>query len=172
MAWKVPKVSEVPAGAMMPQGRPATRRHDPFAEMRAELDRVFESFLGRGPLARLRSPPAFPEIAAPDVDVRETEREIVVEAELPGMEEKDISVVFRDGILSLSGEKKSERDEKEDTYHLVERSYGSFERSFRLPDTIDQDKISASLDKGVLRVVVPKRSEAVSSEKKIPVGKK
>ena len=74
-------------------------------------------------------------------------------------------------MLSLKGEKKSERDEKKDTYHLVERSYGSFERSFRLPESADQEKIAADFSKGVLRVVVPKRPEAVKAEKKIPIGK-
>ena len=71
----------------------------------------------------------------------------------------------------MKGEKKSERDEKKDTYHLVERSYGSFERSFRLPDSVDEEKIKADFSKGVLRVVVPKRAEAVKTEKKIPIGK-
>ena len=74
-------------------------------------------------------------------------------------------------MLSLKGEKKSERDEKKETYHLVERSYGSFERSFRLPDSADDAQIKADFNKGVLRVVVPKRREAVKAEKKIPVGK-
>jgi HSP20 family protein len=73
--------------------------------------------------------------------------------------------------LSLKGEKKSERDEKKDTYHVVERNYGSFERSFSLPDSADQDKITADFTKGVLRIVVPKRAEAVKAEKKITIGK-
>jgi len=79
--------------------------------------------------------------------------------------------VVRSGVLSLKGEKKSERDEKKDTYHLVERSYGSFERSFELPDSIDEEQIKADFNKGVLRVVVPKRPEAVKATKKIPIGK-
>jgi hypothetical protein len=74
-------------------------------------------------------------------------------------------------VLSLKGEKKSERDEKKDNYHLVERSYGSFERSFRLPDTAEEAQIKADFNKGVLRVIVPKRAEAVKAEKKIPIGK-
>lgn len=110
-------------------------------------------------------------MVACDIDVRENDKEIVFEAELPGIEEKDVQVSVRDGVLSLKGEKKSERDEKKDTYHLVERSYGSFERSFTLPDSADQDKIAANFNKGVLRIVVPKRAEAVKAEKKIPIGK-
>jgi HSP20 family protein len=153
-------------------GAVAARYRDPFAEMREEMDRVFDSFLGpsffgRWPSAS-RAEPA--EISAPKVDVRENDKELVFEAELPGIDEKNVQVTVRDGMLSLKGEKKSERDEKKDTYHLVERSYVSFERSFRLPDSADQEKIAADFTKGVLRVVVPKRPEAVKAEKKIPIG--
>jgi HSP20 family protein len=84
---------------------------------------------------------------------------------------KGVEVGVRDGVLSLKGEKKSERDAKKDTYHLVERSYGSFERSFQLPDSANDAQIKADFNKGVLRVVVPKRAEAVKAEKKIPIGK-
>ncbi len=106
-----------------------------------------------------------------DLDVRENDHELVFEAELPGMDEKDVQVSVRNGMLFLKNEKKSERDEKKDTYHLVERSYGSFERSFRLPEAADQENITADFDKGVLRVVVPKRPEAAKAEKTIPIGR-
>jgi len=154
-------------------GAVAPRYRDPLAEMRAEMDRVFDSFLGpsffgRQPLSSRAQTAA---MVAPDIDVRENDKEIIFEAELPGIDEKDVQVAVRDGVLSLKGEKKSERDEKKDTYHLVERSYGSFERSFRLPDSADDQKIEADFTKGVLRVVVPKRAEAVKAEKKIPIGK-
>src|SRR5262245_38053856 len=151
-----------------------SRYRDPFAEMRAEMERVFDTFLGPSFFGRWRSPATSAEpggLNTPSVDVRETDKEFVFEAELPGIEEKDVHLAVRDGILSLRGEKKSERDEKKDTYHLVERSYGSFERSFRLPDSADQDKIMANFDKGVLRIVVPKRANAVRAEKKISIGK-
>lgn len=148
------------------------RYRDPFAEMRAEMDRVFDSFLGRGFFGPpILSHPAAPAILTPDIDVRENDKEIVFEAELPGIDENDITVTLRNGILSLKGEKKSEREDKKDTYHLVERSYGEFERSFRLPDTIDENQVKASFEKGVLRVVVPKRPEATTTEKTIPIGK-
>ena len=154
-----------------PAATMAPRYRDPFAQMRDEMDRVFDSFLGRSLFGR---PSTFPspvgDMIAPDIDVRENEKEIILEAELPGIAEKDVEVAVRDGILSLKGEKKSERDEKKETYHLVERSYGSFERSFRLPDTADEDKITADFDKGVLRVIVPKRAEVKPAEKKIPIG--
>ena len=154
-------------------GTVARRYRDPFVEMRAEMERVFDNFLGGGFLGR-QSPPSSAEtsaMAACDIDVRENDNEIVFEAELPGIGEKDVQVSVRDGVLSLKGEKKSERDEKKDTYHLVERSYGSFERSFTLPDSADEDKIAADFNRGVLRIVVPKRAEAVKTERKIPIGK-
>ena len=103
--------------------------------------------------------------------MRETETELVVEAELPGMDEKDVSVTLNNGVLTLKGEKKAEREEKKDDYRLTERSYGSFQRSFQVADTIDADKVNAVFEKGVLKVTLPKRAEAVKAEKRIPIGK-
>jgi HSP20 family protein len=136
------------------------------------MDRLFDQLLDRGffglPSVQRTAPPV---IAAPDIDVRENDKEIVFEAELPGLDENDVSIVLRDGVLSLKGEKKSKRDEKNETYHLVERSYGTFERSFRLPETINEDQIKATFDKGILHIVVPKRPESMKAEKRIPVGR-
>ncbi len=154
-------------------GAPPVQRYtDPFSAMRSEMDRVFDSFLGRGigrfpMLAKTEDS----DVVVPSIDVRETDSEFVVEAELPGMDEKDVSVTLSNGILTLKGEKKSEREEKKDDYHLTERSYGSFQRSFRVADVVDADKVKASFDKGVLRVTMPKRPEAVKEEKRIPIGK-
>jgi HSP20 family protein len=108
---------------------------------------------------------------SPSIDVRENGKEIIIEAELPGLEEKDVDLSFRDGVITIKGEKRSEREEKKDDYHLTERSYGSFQRSFRLPDTVEVDKATANFDKGVLKVTLPKSAEAVKSEKKIPIGR-
>ena len=108
---------------------------------------------------------------APSIDVHENEKELVIAAELPGMEEKDVQLSFRDGVLTIKGEKKSERDETKDDVHISERSYGSFQRSFRVPDTVEVDKATADFEKGVLKVTLPKVAEAVSREKKIPIGK-
>jgi len=154
-------------------GGSLSRFRDPFAEMREEMDRVFDSFLGRPFFGR---PPAVSQAGRRsgmsfDLDVRENDKEIVFEAELPGRDEKDLQVSVRDGVLTVKGEKKAERDEKKDTYHLVERSYGGFERSFGLPESADEEKIKADFSKGVLHIVVPKRAEAVKVEKKIPIGK-
>ena len=151
---------------------PAQRYIDPFTAMRAEMDRVFNSFFGRGfsrfpVLSRSDARGA----VAPSIDVRETETAFVVEAELPGMDEKDVSVTLSSGVLTLKGEKKSEREEKEDDYHLRERSYGSFQRSFQLADIVNSDKVTATFDKGVLKVTLPKRPEVVNAEKRIPISK-
>jgi len=121
------------------------------------MDRVFDTFLGSG-FGRLNWPARadWNETIAPKVDVRETEGELVIEAELPGMDEKDVSVTLSNGLLTMKGEKKSERDEKKDDFHLMERSYGSFQRAFRLGDTVDPEKVTAVFDKSVLRVTLPK----------------
>lgn len=149
-----------------------TRFSDPFSEMRAEMDRVFDSFLGRGPGRLASFFQGGKDVVMPSIDVRENDKEVVVEAELPGAEEKDVHVTLREGVLTIKGEKKSEREERKDDYHLTERSYGSFERSFRLPDAVDDEKIAASFDKGVLRVTLPKRPEVAKAEKRIPIGGK
>lgn len=146
---------------------------DTWGLMRSDMDRFIDSMFG----GRTGFPSLFGAAGgkfsamSPSIDVRENGNEIVIEAELPGMEEKDVQLTFRDGVISIRGEKKSEREEKKDDFHLTERSYGSFERSFRLPDTVEVDKATASFDKGVLKVVLPKSAEAISREKKIPIGK-
>ena len=151
---------------------PAPRHFDPFSAMRTEMDRVFDSFLGRsfGGLPAL-SRAGWGQMLAPSIDLREADKEFVVEAELPGLDEKDVSVTLSNGVLTLKGEKKSEREEKKENYHLMERSYGSFHRSLQLGDAVDPDKVSATFDKGILKVTLAKRTEAAKAEKKIPIGK-
>jgi HSP20 family protein len=96
----------------------------------------------------------------PAMDVTETNTEIEVTAELPGLEEKDVQINLADNVLTIRGEKKSERDEKTKDYRVVERNYGSFYRTMELPAGVDPDKIKASIAKGVLKVVVPKPAPA------------
>ncbi|MBN2231892.1 MAG: Hsp20/alpha crystallin family protein [Deltaproteobacteria bacterium] len=95
----------------------------------------------------------------PLVDVYEDGQQIVIKAELPEVEEKDIQVDLENNTLTLKGERKLEKEEKRDNYHRVERFYGSFQRSFDLPGTVDQAGIKATYDKGVLKVTMPKREE-------------
>jgi HSP20 family protein len=148
------------------------RPRDIFAQMRDEMDRLFDRLEYDWP----RLPSLFrgsmrEAMMVPEVDVRENANSITVEAELPGLEEKDVTVTLANGILAIKGEKKREREEKEENYYLTERSFGRFERSLRLPDTIDTNKIEARFDKGVLKVTAAKKPEALKAERKIEVKK-
>lgn len=147
-------------------GRLQSGYFDPFQSFRTEMDRLFDDFLGL-PTLRQSFPAA--QVITPALDVKETEKELVVKAELPGIDEKDVNLTLDNGILSIRGEKKSERKDERENYHLIERSYGSFQRSIRLPETIDEDKVEAHFDKGVLTITLPKRPEAVKQQKKIEI---
>jgi len=103
----------------------------------------------------------------PVFDISENEKEYSVIAELPGIDEKDIEVNLLDGILTVKGEKKQETEDKEETYHRIERRYGSFVRSFRIPDKVETDKIDAIFKDGVLRLTVPKSGESEVTKIKI-----
>jgi HSP20 family protein len=107
----------------------------------------------------------------PSMDVKETDKEITIEAELPGLDEEDVSLTIQNGVLTIEGEKKLEHEEDKEDYHVMERRYGSFQRSLRIPDTVNEDKIEARFDKGVLKVVLPKRPEAASEQRKIEIKK-
>lgn len=150
---------------------PQHRAPDVFDALQNEMNRVFRSFE--------RSLPQWPslfrsggaEAALPSVDVRENSNALTIEADLPGLDEKDVAVTLVNGVLTIRGERKDEREEKNENYYLSERSFGSLERSLRLPESIDEDKIEARFDKGVLTIVAQKRPEAVKVEKKIDVKK-
>jgi HSP20 family protein len=110
-------------------------------------------------------------IVIPELDVRENTNTITVEAELPGVDEKDVSVTVANGMLTIKGEKKQQKEEKTENYCLAERSYGAFKRSLRPPDSIDDTKVEAKFDKGVLKVTAAKKPEAVKAERKIEIKK-
>jgi HSP20 family protein len=103
----------------------------------------------------------------PAVDVMENEKGYEITADLPGMDEKNVEVKVTDGVLTMKGERREEMEEKKKDYYLRERSYGSFQRSFELPDSVDADKIEANFKKGVLSVKLPKKVEAQKPAKKI-----
>jgi HSP20 family protein len=96
---------------------------------------------------------------APAVDIYETGNELVLTAEVPGIDEKDIEIKIEDDTLTLKGERKFEKETKEENFHRIERSYGSFFRAFALPNSIDTDRIQAEFENGVLKIVMPKRQE-------------
>jgi len=97
---------------------------------------------------------------APSVDIRETDDALLVEAELPGVDKKDVHLEVKDGVLTLSGERRYEKDVKEANVHRVERAYGRFSRSFSLPRNVDAEKVEATMKDGVLEVRLPKRESA------------
>lgn len=105
----------------------------------------------------------------PTVNIEENEQAFVVSAELPGMDSKDVKITFQDGTLCISGEKKREKEDKGKNYHRREREYGTFSRSFSIPNKIKSDKIDASFDKGVLTVQLPKAEDVKPQEIKINV---
>jgi HSP20 family protein len=132
-----------------------------FDTLQREIDRVFADFT-RG----------FPSFGGgrdlmPSIDLTETDKEIEISAELPGLEEKDVQINLVDNVLTIKGEKKAEKEEKDKSYRLVERSYGAFSRSIELPAGVNPDAIKANISKGVLKVSVPKPAPAQT--KKIEV---
>jgi HSP20 family protein len=136
-----------------------------FERMRRDMDRLWDSFLEGGPRKRSEGRGEW----LPSLDVSETKNELVVKAEVPGMDPKNIDISLSDGMLTIKGEKKQEREEKEADYHLVERSYGAFTRSVQLPTEIQSDRISASYKNGILKITLPKSEEARKKEIKIKV---
>jgi len=155
----------------------ALQAWQPFESLRDEIGRLFDDF-GRGfwrPLSRslLPTAPLFQRQlkwpTMPAVDVVESEKAYEITAELPGMDEKSIEVKVADSVLTIKGEKREEKEQKEQDYYLRERSFGSFERSFEVPETVETDKIEASFKKDVLTLILPKKAEAQKPAKKIDV---
>lgn len=126
------------------------------SRLRREMDRLWDEYFGPGRRA-------FKPLAAewsPVVDVSESADKVTVKAEIPGLEAKDIDISVSGDLLTIKGEKKGEREEKEENYHLVERSYGSFSRTLQLPIGVEADKIEASYKQGILTITCPKKEEA------------
>jgi HSP20 family protein len=145
----------------------------PFESLRREVDRLFEDFdrgSWRVPARALSEMESFWRRATgPAVDIVEREKDYLVTAELPGLSEKDVELKLANDTLTIKGEKKEEKEEKRKGYYQSERRYGSFERSFRVPEGVDQDKIDASFNKGVLMVTMPKKPEAMKAARSIDI---
>ena len=141
---------------------------DPFSTLQGEIDRLFDDFT-RGWPTMTRDWPTMARTSElmPSMDVTETDKEIEITAELPGLAEKDVQVNVADNVLTIKGEKKSEKEEKDKNYRMFERSYGAFSRTLDLPAGINPDTIKASLSNGVLKVTVPK--PAAAQVKKVEV---
>jgi HSP20 family protein len=151
---------------------------NPFSEFRHEMDGLFDRFFASKPAYDFR----FPELEkggknaklnkdliVPDIDIRETKNNIWLRAELPGLSAKNLDITFKDGVLTLKGEKKLKKGAGEENIRVLECCYGTFERSLTLPRGIDQDKIKATFEDGVLTIEIPKVAQAPGPEKRIHI---
>jgi HSP20 family protein len=137
-----------------------------FATLQDRMNRLFrESYNDAG-----RDESLTTSHFAPAVDVYEDEHKVSLKIEVPGIEEKDIDVRVENNTLTVHGERKIEKEEKEENYRRVERQYGSFTRTFTLPQTVDTENVSATYDKGVLKITLPKKAEAKPKQIKVNVG--
>src|SRR5712675_596903 len=143
-------------------------RFEPFREFSTLQDRVNRLFRESYDASRDESLTA--SSFAPAVDVYEDEHKVTLKIEVPGIDEKDIDVRIENNTLTVHGERKIEKEEKEENYRRVERQYGSFTRTFTLPTTVDGDKVIANYDKGVLKIALPKKAEAKPKQIKVNVG--
>jgi HSP20 family protein len=141
-------------------------RWDPFREFSTLQDRMNRLFReSQGPEEALTT-----SSFAPPVDVYEDEHNVSLKIEVPGIDEKDIDVRIENNVLTVHGERKFEKEEKEENFRRVERQYGSFTRTFTLPTTVDAEKVSANYDKGILKIALPKKAEAKPKQIKVNVG--
>ena len=173
-------------GSKAPAKSASKAAGSPLMDLRSEIDRLFSDFSSRFPAMGAggslfdwdpfrvagKSGGAVATFTAPHVDLTETDKSYEIVAELPGLDEKDVTVEFTDNVLTVSGEKREEKEEKKKDYHLSERRFGSFKRSFRLPGDVDESKADARFEKGVLRVVLPKSAAPKPKTKKIEVKAK
>ena len=145
----------------------AITRWRPFRDLvsiQDEMNRLFDDFFRR-PVTR----PEWTEgVWCPCVDVSETKDNVIINTEIPGMSKDDVKVSVQDNVLTLTGEKKQEKEEKDANYHRIERSYGSFSRSFTLPTSVQPDKVKATYKDGILRITLPKSEEV--KPKEIPIS--
>jgi HSP20 family protein len=144
------------------------RGEDPFRSLFQEVQKTFEDFSQRTPFARFGL-----DRLSPKIDLAESKDAIEVTAELPGVDEKDLDLTLADDVLTIRGEKRTERDEqdKDKNWHVVERSYGSFSRTIPLPFDPDPAKVEAKFDKGVLHIHLPKPAEVAKKQQKIEIKK-
>src|ERR1700733_9768702 len=144
-------------------------RWEPFREfttLQDRMNRLFRDSFGPEGQDQSLATTAF----APPVDVYEDEHNITLKIEVPGIEEKDIDVRIENNILTVHGERKFEKEEKEENYRRVERQYGSFTRSFTLPTTVDPENVQANYEKGVLKIRLAKKAEAKPKQIKVNVA--
>ena len=149
---------------------------DVWHSFRSEMDRMFDRFGGGFGFPSLRRmfdiEPAWRSsfsFSMPAIDMSEDDKAYKISAELPGIDAKDIDVSLSGDMLVLKGEKRQEKEEKNKNYHFSERAYGSFQRAFDLPASVDRNKVAADFSKGVLTITLPKTAESQKPQKKIEV---
>ena len=145
----------------------AITRWRPFRDLisiQDEMNRLFDDFFER-PVTR---PEWTGGVWCPCVDMSETKDNVIIKTEIPGMSKDDVKVSVQDNVLTLSGEKKQEKEEKDANYHRIERNHGSFSRSFTLPASVKPDKVKATYKDGVLNITLPKSEEV--KPKEIPIS--
>lgn len=137
-----------------------------------QMERMFDDFLANPfSLGSPRGNELYYGSFSPRVDVSENEKQVTVKAEVPGLDEKDLQVSISQGVLTIFGEKRAEREEKDSRYHRIERAYGSFRRAIELPCEVEEDNITATFNKGVLKVVLPKSTRPEVLGRRIVVTK-
>jgi HSP20 family protein len=148
----------------------AITRWDPFRDVLALQNRMNSLFQEynrtQGDSSDLMTTASF----APPVDIYEDEHKIVLKLEVPGMKESDLDIQLENNVLTVKGERKLEKEEKEENFHRIERRYGSFYRSFTIPNTVNAESVKAGYDAGVLRIQLEKRAEAKPKQIKVEVG--
>ncbi|HEY7161247.1 MAG TPA: Hsp20/alpha crystallin family protein [Acidobacteriota bacterium] len=141
-----------------------------FRDLMTFQDRMNRLFEQNSPKAKYEDEGLFGGAWAPAVDIHETDQAIVLKADLPGLNPNEVDIRIEDNTLYLKGERKMENETKEENYHRIERSYGSFSRSFILPRTVSADKISADYKNGVLNITMPKREESKPKQIRVNVN--
>ena len=139
-----------------------------FSDLENRVESLFDRVFGTS-LVSYVMPETKGEFS-PRMDIKETKKDFKIVSEMPGMDSKDIEVTVRDGMLTITGEKKVEKEEKETDYHHVERSYGCFSRSVSLPGIADIDKVESAYKNGVLTVTIPKTEKSIEKSRKIPIN--
>jgi HSP20 family protein len=164
----VPSSGNQPTGRNQQQMARRGEEMDPFLAFRREVDRVFDDLLrGFGvPSLPAASPGG---MLTPRMDVSETDQEIRITAELPGIDEKDVEVIVADDVLTIRGQKETQREDEDRDYRLVERASGYFSRTLRLPFSVDPNKVQATVNNGVLTVTIPKPKEVQDKTQRIEV---
>ena len=177
--WNWFKKEEEQSGATVPvrhlnHHAPADRLIHPMAQMQREMDRMFEQFFNGFGMAPSRREGFFPGsltggLLKPTLDIGATEKEYTISIEVPGVAQEDVKIEVVNNTLTIRGEKKQEKEEKEKNFYRMERSYGAFQRLLSLPEDADQDKINATFKNGVLTLTMPRKAVSQEAVKHIEI---